>query len=124
MQRGPVSASDIIPSANRTSGASNVPTNAYSNKNNTTTYSSMSQPAATQQQFQNQQQQQPTIFEAAECLDAFFPFDPCHLVICRRLLKNIYTEWQGEEEDGDGVESDIDLLSSSLDIMMSSSLDG
>ncbi|KAJ3409470.1 hypothetical protein HDV05_004433 [Chytridiales sp. JEL 0842] len=103
MQRGPVAASDVIPSAKPTAQSSD----------RGSAYHTNAQLA----------QQSSGMMEAAECLDAFFPFDPCHLTMSRRRMKGIYTEWQGEDDDRDAADSDIDAISSSLDIMMSSSFD-
>ncbi|KAJ3215897.1 hypothetical protein HDU67_010199 [Dinochytrium kinnereticum] len=60
-----------------------------------------------------------------ECLEAFFPFDPCHLVLTGKRIEGHYAVWVGEgEEDersvgassGVGGESDVEFMSTSLDI--------
>ncbi|KAI9343591.1 RNA polymerase I-specific transcription initiation factor RRN3 [Obelidium mucronatum] len=59
---------------------------------------------------------------------AFFPFDPCHLIMSKSIIEPGYNEWM-EEDDivGGGVvggrDSDIDYISSSFDNQMSMSAD-
>ncbi|KAJ3023905.1 UNVERIFIED_CONTAM: hypothetical protein HDU68_008413 [Siphonaria sp. JEL0065] len=104
-----------------------------------------------QAQFQEQQQQRGGVATAAgpatrteyqyqpqdtigtACLEAFFPFDPCHLIMSKRVIEEGYNEWlEEEEEDGGenggyggvgGVDGEIDFISSSFDAQMSMSAD-
>ncbi|KAJ3071686.1 hypothetical protein HDU98_004945 [Podochytrium sp. JEL0797] len=69
---------------------------------------------------QQQQQQQDTLGTA--CLEAFFPFDPCHLVMCKRILEDQYLEWVEDEEGTGGgsvTDAEVDFISSSFDNQMS-----
>ncbi|KAJ3093275.1 hypothetical protein HDU96_002427, partial [Phlyctochytrium bullatum] len=58
----------------------------------------------------------------AECLEAFFPFDPCRLVMTKNRVDEHYIVWNGGEDDeaesglsGLDDESDVDFMSTSLD---------
>ncbi|KAJ3134705.1 hypothetical protein HK100_003349 [Physocladia obscura] len=83
---------------------------------------------------QQQQQIQMQSLDIAS-LEAFFPFDPCHLVMSKKIVEAAYMEWstdddhdngsRSEEDDvGGGIENgDIDFISSSFDHQMSISAD-
>ncbi|KAJ3240916.1 hypothetical protein HDU81_002419 [Chytriomyces hyalinus] len=70
------------------------------------------------------------------CLEAFFPFDPCHLLLSKRVIEREYLEWN-EDDDDDSAETaasttgtdaqrrdlDVEHISSSFDNQMSISAD-
>ncbi|KAJ3248348.1 hypothetical protein HDU78_000974 [Chytriomyces hyalinus] len=70
------------------------------------------------------------------CLEAFFPFDPCHLLLSKRVIEREYLEWN-EDDDEEGIETaaratgtdalrrdlDVEYISSSFDNQMSISAD-
>ncbi|KAJ3289840.1 hypothetical protein HDU79_003729 [Rhizoclosmatium sp. JEL0117] len=73
-----------------------------------------------QQQYPTQAQPQDTLGSA--CLEAFFPFDPCHLVMSKKVVEPMYNEWiEDEDTAGGGGDSDIDYISSSFENQMSMS---
>ncbi|KAI8827499.1 RNA polymerase I-specific transcription initiation factor RRN3 [Chytriomyces cf. hyalinus JEL632] len=49
-----------------------------------------------QNQATNQSQ---TLYIVTDTLDAFFPFDPCNLLMSRKIIQPCYAEWKDEEED-------------------------
>ncbi|KAJ3083466.1 hypothetical protein HDU99_009401, partial [Rhizoclosmatium hyalinum] len=73
-----------------------------------------------QQQYPTPAQPQDTLGSA--CLEAFFPFDPCHLVMSKKVVEPMYNEWiEDEDTTGGGGDSDIDYISSSFENQMSMS---
>ncbi|KAI8613583.1 RNA polymerase I-specific transcription initiation factor RRN3 [Chytriomyces sp. MP71] len=84
--------------------------------------------------YAHMQGQQPMEVAAGEYLEAFFPFDPCHLLLSKRLIERHYNEWSEEEETaassvpnggagGKGFDSDVDFISHSFENQMSLSAD-
>ena len=54
-----------------------------------------------------------------DCLEAFFPFDPCHLVMSQKCIENVYSVWSDDGDDEGKEDSEVDAISSSLEILMS-----